>query len=125
VVAAVTNAGGCGVLGAVAHSPAQLEVDLDWIEQEVGDKAYGVDLLVPERYVGADEGGLDRDALGALLPAAHKAFVDDLLRRYDVPPALDDAGAGRIGGMRIDPKGMGPLLDVCFRHRPRLVASAL
>ena len=48
VVAAVTNAGGCGVLGAVAHSPEQLEVDLDWIEAEVGGKPYGIDLSVEE-----------------------------------------------------------------------------
>src|SRR5674476_242502 len=37
VVAAVTKAGGLGVLGAVAHSPKQLEIDLRWIEEEVGD----------------------------------------------------------------------------------------
>jgi hypothetical protein len=36
VVAAVTKAGGMGVLGAVAHSPEQLEIDLAWIENEVG-----------------------------------------------------------------------------------------
>jgi NAD(P)H-dependent flavin oxidoreductase YrpB (nitropropane dioxygenase family) len=30
-----------------------------------------------------------------------------------------------MGGMRIDPKSMAPLLDVCFDHRPRLLASAL
>ena len=35
VVAAVTNAGGVGVLGAVAHSPERLETDLRWIEAEV------------------------------------------------------------------------------------------
>ncbi len=45
VVAAVTNAGGCGVLGAVSHSPEQLDIDLNWIEQEVKGKPYGVDLL--------------------------------------------------------------------------------
>ena len=90
VVAAVTNAGGCGVLGAVAHSPEQLDIDLNWIEDEVGGKPYGVDLLVPEKFVGSDEGGLDRDALDALLPAEHKAFVDDILARYDVPPAPDE-----------------------------------
>ena len=37
VVAAVSKAGGMGVLGAVAHSPESLEVDLGWIEAEVGD----------------------------------------------------------------------------------------
>ena len=47
VVAAVTKAGGMGVLGAVAHSPEQLEIDLKWIEDEIGDLPYGVDLIVP------------------------------------------------------------------------------
>ena len=41
VVAAVSRAGGLGVLGAVAHSPEQLEIDLAWIEAEIGDKPYG------------------------------------------------------------------------------------
>jgi NAD(P)H-dependent flavin oxidoreductase YrpB (nitropropane dioxygenase family) len=126
VVAAVTNAGGCGVLGAVAHSPEQLDIDLKWIEDEVKGKPYGVDLLVPEKFVGADEGGLDRDALSELLPAEHRAFLEDLLERYDVPPAPDDVDIGRgVGGMRVDPKSMAPLLDVCFSHAPGLVASAL
>lgn len=126
VVAAVTNAGGLGVLGAVAHSPEQLDIDLRWIEEEVGGRPYGIDLLVPEKFVGSDEGGLDRDTLLSLLPAEHQAFLDDLLTRYGVPPLPDDVEFGRgMGGMRVDPKSMAPLLDVCFDHRPRLVASAL
>lgn len=126
VVAAVTNAGGCGVLGAVAHSPKQLDIDLVWIEDEVKGKPYGVDLLVPEKFVGAEQGGLDRDQLDSLLPDEHKEFVDDLLKRYDVPPVPDDLTVGRgVGGMRVDPKSMAPLLDSCFSHRPHLVASAL
>ena len=126
VVAAVTNAGGCGVLGAVAHSPEQLDIDLRWIEEQVGDKPYGVDLLVPERFVGADEGGLDRDSLAGLVPGEHRRFVDDLLDRYGVPPVPDRVEAGRgLGGMRVDPRSMAPLLDACFEHAPRLLASAL
>ncbi|QXC59997.1 nitronate monooxygenase family protein [Aquihabitans sp. G128] len=126
VVAAVTNAGGLGVLGAVAHSPEQLAIDLDWIEAEVGAKPYGIDLLVPEKFVGAEEGGFDRTALQGLLPDAHKEWVDDLLERYGVPPLPEGLGGGRgLGGMRVDPKSMAPLLDVCFDHRPRLLASAL
>ena len=68
VVAAVTNAGGFGVLGAVAHTPKQLEIDLDWIDEHVGSKPYGVDLLLPQKYEGSDEGGLDREALRQLPP---------------------------------------------------------
>ncbi len=126
VVAAVTHAAGCGVLGAVAHNPEQLDIDLRWIEDEVKGKPYGVDLLVPEKFVGSDEGGFDRAALQDLLPPEHKAFVDDLLERYGVPPLPDDVRGGRgFSGMRVDPKSMAPLLDVCFEHRPGLLASAL
>ena len=126
VVAAVTNAGGCGVLGAVSHSPEQLDIDLAWIEEEVGGKAYGVDLLVPEKFVGADEGGFDRAQLKDLLPEEHRRFLDELLDRYGVPPLPDGVEPGDGGlGMRIDPKSMAPLLDVLFDHSPRLVASAL
>src|SRR5207245_4911757 len=104
VVAAVTNAGGCGVLGAFAHSPEQLDIDLKWIEQEVKGKPFGVDLLVPEKFAGADEGGLDRSELRGLVPEEHRAFVDDLLSRYDVPTAPDDDTIDRgIGGMLRSP----------------------
>jgi NAD(P)H-dependent flavin oxidoreductase YrpB (nitropropane dioxygenase family) len=126
VVAAVTNAGGCGVLGAVAHSPEQLDIDLTWIEQEVGGKPYGVDLLVPEKFAGAEEGGLDRQQLRDLLPEEHREWLDDLLDRYGVPPLPpEDTTFRGIGGMRVDPKSMAPLLDVLFAHDTKLVASAL
>src|SRR5438876_4910220 len=85
VVAAVSNAGGFGVLGAVAHTPEQLEIDLAWIEEQTKGRPYGLDLLLPTRYEGAAEGGLDRDAVLQLLPAEQQQFVDDILRRYEVP----------------------------------------
>jgi NAD(P)H-dependent flavin oxidoreductase YrpB (nitropropane dioxygenase family) len=35
VVAAVSKAGGLGVLGALAFSPEQLEIELNWIDEHV------------------------------------------------------------------------------------------
>lgn len=127
VVAAVTNAGGFGVLGAVAHTPKQLEVDLTWIDQHVGGKPYGVDLLLPEKYEGADQGGLDREALRQLLPAEQQAFVEDIMARYQVPELDDEQreAVSRLGGMNVSPKGYEPLLDVAFEHPIKLIASAL
>ena len=127
VVAAVTNAGGFGVLGAVAHTPKQLEIDLAWIDEHVGDKPYGVDLLLPQKYEGADEGGLDREALRQLLPAEQQAFVDDIMARYQVPELDDEQreAVSRLGGMNVSPKGYEPLLDVAFDHPIKLIASAL
>lgn len=126
VVAAVTNAGGFGVLGAVAHTPEQLDIDLAWIEEQTKGRPYGVDLLLPAKYTGVEEGGLDRASIAALLPPDQQHFVDDILRRFGVPELPDGATRGHgIGQMRVDPKGYEPLLDVAFAHKIRLVASAL
>ncbi len=127
VVAAVTKAGGFGVLGAVAHTPEQLDVDLGWIEEQTRGGRYGVDLLLPANYAGAEEGGLDADAVRQLLPAAQQEFVDDILRRYEVPeiPAELQEGSGRNVLANVAAKGYGPLLEVAFAHDIALVASAL
>ena len=127
VVAAVSSAGGMGVLGAVAHTPERLETDLKWIEEHAGGRPYGVDLLIPTHYVGDDAGGLDGTSLRSLIPDEHKQWLDELLERYGVPalPAEEDTGVREFAGMRIDPKSMAPLLDVAFRHRIGLIASAL
>lgn len=136
VVAAVTKAGGMGVLGAAAHPPEQLEIDLDWIEAEIGDRPYGVDLIVPARYEGSDEGGLSIAAVRDLIPPEHVAFVADILRRYDVPELPDrhsetdpssrggpvgDAGAGMI----FSAERAGPQLDIALARRTALVVNAL
>jgi len=124
VVAAVTNAGGFGILGAVAHSPKRLMSELTWIEEQTGGKPYGVDLLLPPKYVGAEEGGIDAEQVRALLPEEHRAFVDELLARYGITAPAEEAHAS-AGGLNISPKGYEPLLEVAFSHRIRLIASAL
>ena len=79
VIAAVTKAGGFGVLGASRYTPETLEAELDWLDKETGDKGYGLDFLLPKTF--------DHDAGGvASLPAEHVAFVDRLMEKYDVPP---------------------------------------
>ena len=124
VVAAVSNAGGFGVLGAVAHSPERLDTELTWIEEQTNGKPYGVDLLLPHKYVGAESGGIDTRQARELLPEEHRAFVDDLLVRYGIPVPTDEERLPP-GELNISPKGYEPLLDVAFAHRIRLIASAL
>src|SRR5688500_14674857 len=134
VVAAVSKAGGLGVLGAVAHSPEQLEIDLKWIEDEVGDRPYGVDLIVPAKYAGDEGGGYTLADVAQLIPAEAKAFVDDILARYDVPalpppdPDEQAAAARRQGGGRAAPfsaNSAGPQLEIALAHRTAFVANAL
>ncbi len=126
VVAAVSKAGGLGVLGAVAFTPEQLDVELDWIEKEVGGRPYGVDVLVPAKYVGVEEGGFTADHIRELIPPQHQAFVDDILRRYDVPPLPADLERARgTGLLSWSHKGALPLMDVAFAHDIRFIANAL
>lgn len=124
VVAAVSNAGGLGILGATAHSPEQLDRELTWIEEQTGGKPYGVDLLLPTSYVGAEHGGVGPGGVADLLPVRHRDFVEDLLNRYEVPVPTGQP-RGNAGSLNVSPSAYTPLLDVAFGHDIRLLAGAL
>lgn len=128
VVAAVSKAGGMGVLGAVAHTPRSLEIDLEWIENEIGDRPYGVDLIVPAKYEGSDEGGVSTRQILDAIPPEHRRFVDELLEKYDVPPMPDgETGATLAKGEEalFSAKNAAPQLDISLAHNPALIVNAL
>jgi NAD(P)H-dependent flavin oxidoreductase YrpB (nitropropane dioxygenase family) len=131
VVAAVTRGGGFGVLGATAYSPEQLDVELHWIDEAVGGRPYGVDVLVPEKLAGMQRGaGFDAGALNALIPEEHRRFLDSLLAEYGIEPAAGvDSGDGEgvAGGIAAGLSGEGALrlIEVALNHPVRLVANAL
>jgi NAD(P)H-dependent flavin oxidoreductase YrpB (nitropropane dioxygenase family) len=81
VTAAITNAGGVGVFGATRDTPEEIAIALRDIRRLVGDKPFGVDLVLPKGMPAYD----DRDAIEARIPDEHRAFVADIERRYDVP----------------------------------------
>ncbi len=130
VVAAVTKAGGLGVLGAAGHTPEMLDIDLRWLTEQLGDRPFGVDVIVPAKYEGKTEGGLSRGELKTRIPQAHRDFVDDIMRRYDVPPLPADDERPRRGGSSDDAAPMTydqavPLMDVAFAHPIALIVNAL
>ncbi|MCB1645095.1 MAG: hypothetical protein KDI36_06560, partial [Pseudomonadales bacterium] len=55
VVVEVSKAGGLGVLGAAGFGPEQLEIELQWIDDHIDGKPYGVDLIVPTTMANKDE----------------------------------------------------------------------
>lgn len=128
VVAAVTKAGGYGVLGAVAHTPEQLDIDLRWIADEVGDRPFGVDLIVPAKYEGKDDGGLSVDALKKMIPQTHRDFLDNMMERYDVPPMPpreDEAPRAGDSEAPMTYNQAVPLMDVALSHPISLMVNAL
>ena len=133
VVAEVCKAGGLGVLGGVAHSPQHLEIDLEWIKDEIGDRPFGVDLIVPAKYAGSDEGGLNMGQVRDLIPAEAKQFLDGILERYDVPPLPTEEGEvgrgiGSGGDDRAAPmsaESQDPNLDIALAHGASLIVNAL
>ena len=123
VVAAVSKAGGLGVLGVTGLSPEQLAVELDWIEDQVGDRPYGVDILVPAKIVGKEQGGLGPSDMDDLIPDEHRRFVDALLQEHGVTP-LSESERGVERAIFQD-EGQRELIEVAFAHRIQLVANAL
>ncbi|WP_433598252.1 nitronate monooxygenase [Nocardia sp. CA-135953] len=125
VVAAVTNAGGLGVLAATAYTPEELDAQLTWIDEQVGGKPYGVDLLVPEKFAAGDPDSLVA-SLRAQIPREHIDFVHRLLDKYDIPPLGSNAGTYNDDvAASINPDGAAALLDVVFDHPIALIANAL
>ena len=78
VVAAVTNAGGFGVLGGTAFTPDQLDHELSWIDEQVQGRPYGVDIIVPAKYEGKGE-QLWRATAGRPHSRGYRRFVTELL----------------------------------------------
>ncbi len=123
VVAAVSRAGGFGVLGATVHSPASLERELKWIDRHVDGKPYGIDVLIPENISTAGEKNVTWKSLEARVTPAHRAFTCDLLKKYGI----------ELKATEVDPDEPQPfdgetalqLLDVAFNHPIRLIANAL
>ena len=125
VVAAVSKAGGFGVLGATAFNPEQLEVELAWIDAHVDGKPYGIDVLIPENLGAlALEKGVTSGALAKRIPAEHRAFVDNLLQSYGVEPAGTNA-RGDDAPPPFWPEEAMELLRVAFNHPIKMIVNAL
>ncbi|TMC48478.1 MAG: nitronate monooxygenase [Chloroflexi bacterium] len=126
VVAAVSRAGGMGVLGALAFTPEQLEVECRWIDEHVGGRPYGVDVVMPAAYAGADLPAGDglEDALQAMVPDEHRRFVEEILERHGVPALADDAPRPRtlLGWTHGEARSH---VDVALSHPIALLANAL
>jgi NAD(P)H-dependent flavin oxidoreductase YrpB (nitropropane dioxygenase family) len=120
VAAAVSRAGGLGVLGCVRfNDPAELEATLTWLDDNTDGKPYGVDVVMPMKV---PTEGTSTD-LKSFIPEEHVSFVQRTLQQLGVPPLPD--GEGREGVLGWLHSVARSHVDVALAHRPVLIANAL
>jgi NAD(P)H-dependent flavin oxidoreductase YrpB (nitropropane dioxygenase family) len=121
VAAALSRAGGLGVLGCVRfNDAAELDRVLTWMDENTGGKPYGVDIVMPAK-IPAEGTQVD---LSKMIPEGHRAFVDRVLRDLAVPPLPDDTDerAGVLGWLHSVARSH---VEVALNHPIKLIANAL
>jgi NAD(P)H-dependent flavin oxidoreductase YrpB (nitropropane dioxygenase family) len=121
VAAAISKAGGFGVLGAVRYNdPADLQDALVWMDANVDGRPYGVDIVMPVKL--SAEGGIPD--LQSMIPEGHKQWVDETLERLGVPalPEEMERMSGVIGWLHDVARSH---VDVALEHPIKLIANAL
>jgi NAD(P)H-dependent flavin oxidoreductase YrpB (nitropropane dioxygenase family) len=121
VAAAISRAGGLGVLGCVRfNDPDELDAVLHWMDKNTGGRPYGVDVVMPATV---PTEGAPRD-LGSLIPGEHRDFVEQTLIRLGVPPLPegDAAADGVLGWLHSVARQH---VEVALAHPARLIANAL
>ncbi len=120
VAAAVSRAGGLGVLGAVRfNDPEELEQTLTWLDDNTDGKPYGVDIVMPMK-IPTEGKSVD---LKAMIPEEHISFVEQTLQKLGVPPLPE--GEGREGVLGWLHSVARSHVDIALAHRPVLIANAL
>src|SRR3954470_12336991 len=128
VVVAVSKAGGFGVLGAVGFTPEQLEIELKWIDENIREHPYGVDIVIPNKYEGMDSADLSpevlKKTLNDLVPEEHVEFARKILADHGVPVDHSDDDAMQLLGWT--EATATPQVEAALQHpKCTLIANAL
>jgi NAD(P)H-dependent flavin oxidoreductase YrpB (nitropropane dioxygenase family) len=121
VAAAISRAGGLGVLGCVRfNDPADVDAALTFMDSSTDGKPYGVDVVMPAK-VPTEGAELD---LAKLVPDGHRQWVDDTLLKLGVPPLPEDEkqGSAVLGWLHSVARQH---VEVAMAHPARLIANAL
>jgi NAD(P)H-dependent flavin oxidoreductase YrpB (nitropropane dioxygenase family) len=121
VAAAVSKAGGLGVLGCVRFNDADaLENVLQWMDANTGGKPYGVDIVMPAK-VPTEGTSID---INKLIPQTHRDFVAKTLADLGVPPLpeYEEKSEGVLGWLHSVARSH---IEVALKHPIKLIANAL
>ncbi|MCR9258442.1 MAG: nitronate monooxygenase [Pseudomonadaceae bacterium] len=125
VIVEVSKAGGFGVLGAAGHTPESLEIEMNWIDEHIDGKPYGIDLIVPNSIDSKESSNLSPEDIEAKIPPEHKAYVNSILAQagIDTQDLWQRPQAGYGDNMR--EAGASAILDVAFSHPIKMIVNAL
>lgn len=127
VVVEVSKAGGLGVLGAGFMDADQLREELNWIDEHIGDKPYGVDVVIPQNYVGRGDDDLTEaeleEKLWGMVPSEHQEFAEKLLQEHGVP-VWANGSRPKILGWTLQTV-MPCIEEALTRLKCKLIANAL
>jgi len=118
LAAAVSNAGGLGVLGATGLSPDEVR---QWIAKtkSLTDKPFGLDIILPHEL--GSPMSLPEN-IKDILPPEHVAFVEDLMKELELPPPrLEPEGFWSRISMDVVKK----VVRICIDESLALFASGL
>jgi NAD(P)H-dependent flavin oxidoreductase YrpB (nitropropane dioxygenase family) len=121
VAAAVSKAGGLGVLGCVRFNEADdLENVLQWMDANTDGKPYGVDVVMPAK-IPTEGTAVD---INKLIPQSHRDFVAKTLVDLGVPPlpADEERNEGVLGWLHSVARSH---VEVALKHPIKLIANAL
>ncbi len=126
VVVAVSKAGGMGIFGAVNLPPDRLKEELDWIVDHIDGKPFGIDLIVPNKIQGKEE-GFDANKLLGAVPQQHKDFASKILSDHGVDASeLEERRKNSVNFSRnLHPDGTASSLEVAFQYPIKLIVNAL
>ena len=124
VVVEVSKAGGMGVLGAAGHSPETLEIELNWIDEHIDGKPYGVDLIAPTSMAITDDTTTSEEILD-MVPSEHRQFALGILAQHQIDTHDVYEGQTGGGGGFLTPGRASNIIDVAFSHPIKLIANAL
>ena len=123
VVVEVSKAGGMGVLGAAGYGAETLEIELNWIDEHIDGKPYGVDLIAPTSMATTDETTAAQTL--EMVPDEHRDFARNILAQHNIDTRdLYKNQVGASGGFLTKDRAAN-IIDVAFSHPIKLIANAL
>ena len=113
-----------GVLGAAGYNARTLEVQLDWIDEHIDGKPYGVDLIAPTSMAVTDEHTSGEEML-AMVPDEHRQYAANILAQHQIDSSDVYTNQRAGSGGFLTAERAANIIDVAFSHPIKLIANAL